>query len=230
MGGAVNRVDAEATAFAERSAPYMVSIDGNWEDPGRDAEIIASGAIGVVDDERIGTGGVYLNFTGLEGEATTTSVNSPLGRNLGRLASIKATYDPANLFRLNNNHRPGVAGRTGSPAGRAGPCPRMRGAVEWRELLTNAWIAGTVVAERRPSRIGVLRWVSTGVEMLRHVAAPSRFTEFPSSRASLLGSLRTTVPLVVTPVTQVPLLGGQSRNPWRGSSCGLDADSDLKSD
>ena len=33
MGGAINRVGATETAYAERSAPWMSSIDGNWENP-----------------------------------------------------------------------------------------------------------------------------------------------------------------------------------------------------
>ena len=106
MGGAVNRVDPEATAFAERSAPYMVSIDGNWEDPDRDDEVIAWVRSAWARMSEFGTGGVYLNFTGLAGEDTTSSVDSALGRNLRRLAAVKATYDPGNLFRLNNNIAP----------------------------------------------------------------------------------------------------------------------------
>jgi hypothetical protein len=35
MGGAINRVGPTETAYAERSAPWMSSIDGNWENPGR---------------------------------------------------------------------------------------------------------------------------------------------------------------------------------------------------
>ena len=106
MGGAVNRVDAEATAFAERSAPWMVSIDGNWHDPAVDEEGIAWVRSAWSKMSEFGTGGVYLNFTGLADEATTSSVESALGRNLRRLASVKATYDPGNLFRLNNNITP----------------------------------------------------------------------------------------------------------------------------
>ena len=33
MGGAINRVGATETAYAERSASWMSSVDGNWEDP-----------------------------------------------------------------------------------------------------------------------------------------------------------------------------------------------------
>jgi hypothetical protein len=41
MGGAIAAVDAEATAFSERSAPFMVSLDGMWTDPADDADAIA---------------------------------------------------------------------------------------------------------------------------------------------------------------------------------------------
>lgn len=36
MGGAIADVGAEETAFPERSAPYLVSIDGQWTDPADD--------------------------------------------------------------------------------------------------------------------------------------------------------------------------------------------------
>ena len=41
MGGAINRVGATETAYAERSAPWMSSIDGNWENPADNATNIA---------------------------------------------------------------------------------------------------------------------------------------------------------------------------------------------
>ena len=56
-----------------------------------------------------GTGEVYLNFTGLSGEETTAGVDSALGRNLARLAEIKAKYDPENFFRINNNVVPSAS-------------------------------------------------------------------------------------------------------------------------
>ena len=55
---------------------------------------------------KLGTGTTYLNFTGLVDEATDVGVESAFGRNLARLAEIKARYDPDNLFRLNNNSPP----------------------------------------------------------------------------------------------------------------------------
>jgi FAD/FMN-containing dehydrogenase len=106
MGGAINRIDPAATAYSERAANWMVSVDGNWTDPSEDDLVI-----GWVRDtwaavDKLGTGTTYLNFTGLEDEATNTGVASAFGPNLERLQEIKATYDPQNLFRLNNNITP----------------------------------------------------------------------------------------------------------------------------
>jgi FAD/FMN-containing dehydrogenase len=106
MGGAVAAVDPEATAFAERAAPFMVSIDGNWTDADQNDDMIAW-VRGAWDDIRkFGNGSVYLNFTGRADEAPSAGVYSALGRNLERLTAIKATYDPDNFFRLNDNITP----------------------------------------------------------------------------------------------------------------------------
>ena len=106
MGGAIADVDPEDTAFAERSAPFMVSIDGMWADPADDDAQRRWVRSTWEDDRQFGTGGVYLNFTGLADEAPSAGVDSAFGRNLQRLAEVKATYDPDNFFRLNNNIKP----------------------------------------------------------------------------------------------------------------------------
>jgi FAD/FMN-containing dehydrogenase len=107
MGGAIAAVDPEATAFSERSAPYMVSIDGNGTEQAGDDDLVAwvRAAWSAVSEH--GTGGVYLNFTGLaDEEDLDAGVDSALGRNLARLRQIKAKYDPDNFFRINNNIQP----------------------------------------------------------------------------------------------------------------------------
>jgi len=107
MGGAINRVGAEDTAYRERSANWMVSIDGNWQDASDDDKVISwvRGAWGEVHEH--GTGSLYLNFTSVADEAVTVGVESAFGKtNLQRLQEIKAQYDPDNFFRLNNNISP----------------------------------------------------------------------------------------------------------------------------
>jgi FAD binding domain/Berberine and berberine like len=106
MGGAINRVDPEATAYSERAANWMVSVDGNWTDPSDDDKVIGWVRDTWAEVDKLGTGTTYLNFTGLEDEATSTGVASAYGGNLKRLEEIKAKYDPENLFRLNNNIAP----------------------------------------------------------------------------------------------------------------------------
>ena len=106
MGGAINRVGPEATAFAERSAKYMVSIDGMWSDEDDDDANIAWVRDAHSRVRKVGKGSVYLNFTGRADEAAGAGVDEQAGPNMRRLATVKAKYDPDNFFRLNNNIAP----------------------------------------------------------------------------------------------------------------------------
>jgi FAD/FMN-containing dehydrogenase len=106
MGGAIADLGAEDTAFGDRSAQYMISIDGMWTDPGDDAANIEWVRSAFAQLEPFGNGGVYLNFTGRADEAPGEDVDSAFGRNVIRLAEIKRAIDPANFFRLNDNVKP----------------------------------------------------------------------------------------------------------------------------
>jgi hypothetical protein len=106
MGGAIAKIGPEDTAFATRSAPFMVSIDGMWTDAADDAANVAWVRSTWEAVKEFGTGEVYLNFTGRADEAPDAGVDSALGRNLARLAEIKAKYDPDNFFRVNDNIAP----------------------------------------------------------------------------------------------------------------------------
>jgi hypothetical protein len=107
VGGAVHAAPVEDTAFAERSALFMDSIDTNWSDSAQDAAAIAWGRAAWEEIARYGNGNVFLNFTGLADEPLAAHGPAPSGQNLRRLGQIKATYDPDNLFQINNNIRPG---------------------------------------------------------------------------------------------------------------------------
>jgi hypothetical protein len=48
-------------------------------------------------------GGAYINFMMEEGE---DRIRATYGKNYDRLAKIKRRYDPANLFRVNQNIKP----------------------------------------------------------------------------------------------------------------------------
>jgi FAD/FMN-containing dehydrogenase len=107
QGGAMARVDEHATAFANRGAPYLFGIEGNWEQES-DSERNVAWVRDTFDDlRRFSAGGVYLNFPGFleEGEQL---VREGYGGNYERLSAVKAAYDPGNLFRLNANVSPRV--------------------------------------------------------------------------------------------------------------------------
>jgi len=106
MGGAIAAVDPEATAFSARSPQFMASIDGMWTDAADDANNVAWVRSTWEAIKQFGTGEVYLNFTGLDAEDASAGVDTAFGRNLQRLAEIKAKYDPENFFRVNNNIKP----------------------------------------------------------------------------------------------------------------------------
>jgi FAD/FMN-containing dehydrogenase len=106
-GGAMGRVAADETAFGDRSMPFMVAIVGFWDDPADNDANIAWVRDTWREIAALGGTGMYLNFEGLvEGDAEA-GVADAFGANLRRLAGIKATYDPENFFRRNNNVVPG---------------------------------------------------------------------------------------------------------------------------
>ena len=106
FGGATAAVDPTATAFGDRSMPWMVSIDSIWDTADQDAENIAWtrafwNRLGPYSDR----GRVYLNFAG-HGEDNDELTRRTFGPNYERLAAIKRRYDPTNMFRFNQNIRP----------------------------------------------------------------------------------------------------------------------------
>ncbi len=106
MGGATAAVAPEATAFGDRSAPFMLSIDGGTYDPANYDAVRAWVQDAIAEAGRLrGSGGAYLNFSG---DPTTDEavLQQQYGGNLDRLRAVKATYDPGNLFRINNNITP----------------------------------------------------------------------------------------------------------------------------
>jgi FAD/FMN-containing dehydrogenase len=104
-GGAMSRVGESETAYGGRDAGFLVSAEASWDDPS-----LTDDAIGWARDlwaalERHSTGGLYLNFPGL-GEEKEALVRAGYGSNYDRLAELKRTYDPENLFRMNLNIAP----------------------------------------------------------------------------------------------------------------------------
>ena len=107
FGGATARVGAEATAFGDRSMPWMLSIDSIWNDAADDETNIAWTRDFWQRMRPHSQGGrMYLNFPGMGEEGETLLRDSFGAENFARLGEIKRTYDPANLFRFNQNIAP----------------------------------------------------------------------------------------------------------------------------
>ena len=105
FGGAMQRVPAEASAFGDRSAPFMLSLDAIWSSPGDDQVNIDWVRNTWTDMQRHSTGRLYLNFPGL-GEDQALVRNALGESTYSRLQAVKRVYDPGNLFRLNQNILP----------------------------------------------------------------------------------------------------------------------------
>lgn len=104
--GAFSRVAADMTAFGDRSMPFMLSLDAIWSDPAADDANIGWVRRMWQDMQRFSTGRMYLNFPGLgEGEGL---VERAFGsETYARLQAAKRSFDPDNVFRMNQNILPG---------------------------------------------------------------------------------------------------------------------------
>ena len=103
LGGATMRPAADATAYPNRDARFVMNVHGRWETPAEDARGIAWARSFFNAAAPFADGSVYVNFmTADEGDR----VRAAYGPNYARLAQVKRTYDPQNLFRTNQNIAP----------------------------------------------------------------------------------------------------------------------------
>jgi FAD/FMN-containing dehydrogenase len=112
INGAVHRVAEDATAFNYRKtkwAEVIVAVDPDPANAGK----ITDWARDYWDAVHpYSAPGAYVNFMMEEGAAR---VEATYGPNYARLREIKAKYDPANLFRVNQNVAPARQMSAGSP-------------------------------------------------------------------------------------------------------------------
>jgi len=102
IGQAVAAVPGEATAFSHRDASYLFHPITAWLDPAGEERMIAATRAFAAAMRPFSTGASYLNFT-----HEADRVRDAYGdHKYARLVALKDTYDPANLFRLNQNIRP----------------------------------------------------------------------------------------------------------------------------
>jgi FAD/FMN-containing dehydrogenase len=103
MGGAIEDVAPDATAFAHRDAYRLLLTVSAWWDG--DAERHVEWCRGVFDAMTpYSTGNVYVNFLGDEGDARVRAGYTD--ETWTRLVAVKDRWDPGNVFRLNQNVEP----------------------------------------------------------------------------------------------------------------------------
>lgn len=103
LGGAINRVPPEATAYAHRDAQFAVNLHGRWDVASKDAACIGWAREMHQALAPFATGGVYVNFLTEEEQGR---VPAAYGRDYNRLVALKNKFDPTNLFQLNQNIPP----------------------------------------------------------------------------------------------------------------------------
>ena len=102
--GAATRVGETDTAFPHRRPGYNFLVVSEWQDQADSERNIAWARETYAAMEPSMARGRYVNYLGEEeGE---DSVASAYGPNYERLRSLKDTYDPTNLFHMNQNITP----------------------------------------------------------------------------------------------------------------------------
>ena len=103
INGACHDVASDATAFAYRDANFATVIAGMWPDPSQNEANIKW-----VRDYYDATAphsedGGYINFMSDDDQGR---IKANYKGNYDRLVEVKRTYDPGNLFHLNQNIKP----------------------------------------------------------------------------------------------------------------------------
>jgi hypothetical protein len=103
MGGAVTRVDPDATAVGPREVGFDISLPAAWLPSDPEPERHVQWSRDGWEALREHSCGVYANFISDEGDA---GVDAAYGDRRARLTALKDTWDPHNVFCLNANIQP----------------------------------------------------------------------------------------------------------------------------
>jgi FAD/FMN-containing dehydrogenase len=104
VNGAARRIKGADTPWNYRDANWSEVIVGVDPDPANKNRIIDWSRNYWDALHPYGAGGAYVNF--MMDDEGSERIRATYGDNYGRLAKIKAKYDPHNFFRVNQNIRP----------------------------------------------------------------------------------------------------------------------------
>ena len=104
LGGAFGRIPEDATAFSGRSATLWLITEAVWDDPAEDPARVGWGRDAMAALRPFATSVNYVNDLGQLDQDAVRSAYGPA--KYDRLVALKRTWDPANVFRRNQNIRP----------------------------------------------------------------------------------------------------------------------------
>jgi len=103
LGGQITRIDQESTAYRQRDAQFVLNVHTRWEEASEDHHCVDWARTFFKATAPFATGGVYVNFmTDDESER----IRAAYGAGYQKLVTVKTSYDPHNLFRMNQNIKP----------------------------------------------------------------------------------------------------------------------------
>ena len=102
LGGAMARVGNDETPVGSRAAPFLLEIIGSWPEPAHTEQNVVWVRHVFETMHWFSSGQINPNFSGA-GEDNERFVRAAFGDHYPRLAKVKRTYDPTNMFRLNQN-------------------------------------------------------------------------------------------------------------------------------
>ncbi|MCZ6873518.1 MAG: FAD-binding oxidoreductase [bacterium] len=109
LGGAVSRMDRDATAFNHRDVVYSFMSLAVWTDPTESEKCIRWAREFWEAMQPFTAGSVYVNYLGQEVHEGADRVKAAYGpKKFERLVALKNKYDSTNLFRMNQNIKPAV--------------------------------------------------------------------------------------------------------------------------
>jgi hypothetical protein len=102
--GAVSRIGETETAWPHRTPGFNLVITAEWLDPSTTDENVAWVRALYSELQPYVSGRRYVNY--LDADEGEDALQAAYGPNYERLTKIKATYDPENVFRHNQNIPP----------------------------------------------------------------------------------------------------------------------------
>lgn len=103
IGGQTSRPQPDATAYAHRDALFVMNVHARWDAAADDERCVAWAREVFTAMAPYASAGVYVNFLTQDESAR---ISAAYGPNYAQLAQVKKKYDPANLFRHNQNIQP----------------------------------------------------------------------------------------------------------------------------